>query len=35
MTFMTFWKTLNAFAKSHGLPEVLYGEARGYYREYR
>jgi hypothetical protein len=32
--FMAFWKTLNEFARSHGLPDVLYGEARGWFNQY-
>jgi hypothetical protein len=31
--FMLFWKSLNDFAQSHGLPEVLYGEARGWFAQ--
>lgn len=35
MQFMTFWKTLNSVLKSHGLPEMLYGEARDWWKDYR
>jgi hypothetical protein len=33
--FMSFWKILNEFAKSHGLPEVLHREARDWFLEYQ
>jgi hypothetical protein len=33
--FMAFWKILNDFAKSHDLPEVLYGEARDWFAEFK
>lgn len=26
--FMKFWKVTNDILKSHGLPQMLYGEAR-------
>ena len=32
--FLPFWKILNDFAKSNGLPEVLYGEARDWFSEF-
>jgi hypothetical protein len=32
MTFMTFWKTTNEILKARGLPEMLYGEASGFWR---
>ena len=31
ITFMQFWKTINDVLRSHGLPEMLFGEARGYW----
>ena len=33
--FMNFWKTMNDLLKSRGLPEMCFGEARGYYADYR
>jgi hypothetical protein len=35
MTFIEFWAAINAILKSRGLPEMLYGEARDWYREQR
>ena len=32
---MRFWKTLNALLRSRQLPELDYGEARGWYEQYR
>lgn len=34
-TFLTFWKTLNDVLRSRGQPEMLYGEARGWFADYR
>jgi len=31
--FLRFWKVLNDFQRSQGLPEVLYGEARGWFAQ--
>lgn len=31
--FLRFWKTLNDFQRSQNLPEVLYGEARGWFAQ--
>lgn len=33
--FMDFWKILNDFAKSRGLSEILYREARDWFLEYQ
>ena len=33
MTFMDFWKTTNEILFSRGLPEMLYGEARDYWKQ--
>ena len=31
--FMNWWKLTNQILRDHGLPEMRYGEARGYYNE--
>ena len=33
--FLTFWKTLNDVLRARDLPEMLYGEARGWFADYR
>jgi hypothetical protein len=33
MAFMNWWKLTNRILVDRGLPEMLYGEARGYYSE--
>ena len=33
--FMQFWKTINGILKSRGLPEMLYGEARGWFDQHQ
>jgi hypothetical protein len=33
--FMRFWAAANAILKSRGLPEMLFGEAKGYWNDYR
>jgi hypothetical protein len=33
--FLKFWRTVNALLATRGLPELNYGEARGYYNEYQ
>jgi hypothetical protein len=35
ITFMQFWAAVNSLLRSHGLPEMLYGEARGYWQDAR
>ncbi len=32
--FLKFWNTVNEVLKSHGLPEMLYGEARGWWQQH-
>jgi len=33
MSFMKWWKTTNDILRSHGLPEMLYGEARCWFAQ--
>lgn len=33
--FMRFWKTVNDILKSHSLPEMRYGEARGWWSQHQ
>lgn len=33
--FMEFWKLLNDLMRSQGQPELLYGEARGWWAQYQ
>ena len=32
--FMAFWQSMNAVLKSRGLPDMLYGEARGFWEDH-
>jgi hypothetical protein len=34
MSFMSFWLLTNRILASHGLPEMLYGEARDWWKDY-
>ena len=33
MTFIEFWAAINSVCKSHGISEILYGEARDRWAE--
>jgi hypothetical protein len=33
-TFMKFWKPMNDLLRSHGLPEMNFGEARGWWQDH-
>jgi hypothetical protein len=33
--FMNFWNTLNQVLRSRGLPDLLYGDAKGYWNDYK
>ncbi len=33
--FLQFWNTINQVLKSRGLPEMLYGEARDWWRDHQ
>lgn len=32
--FLKFWNTMNQILQSHGLPEMLYGEARDWWQQH-